>query len=116
MAETIPVSSGWIVLVRPVGTILPDAVAMMSTWPKIDQATAIAKNRMIVPPIALPAGEAGVSRISRAAGRNWRAVSPLARYAFVAGSAVFKGGTVEAYKTNIGAIRNAAATARGEAI
>jgi ribulose-phosphate 3-epimerase len=36
--------------------------------------------------------------------------------AFVAGSAVFKGGTVEAYKNNIGAIRNAAAMARGEAI
>ena len=36
--------------------------------------------------------------------------------AFVAGSAVFKGGTMEAYKTNISAIRNAAAMARGEAI
>jgi ribulose-phosphate 3-epimerase len=36
--------------------------------------------------------------------------------AFVAGSAVFKGGTREAYKTNIDAIRNAAAMARGEAI
>ena len=36
--------------------------------------------------------------------------------AFVAGSAVFKGGTVEAYKANISAIRNAAASARGEAI
>jgi len=36
--------------------------------------------------------------------------------AFVAGSAVFRGGTVEAYKTNISAIRNAAAQARGEAI
>src|SRR3954470_9365109 len=36
--------------------------------------------------------------------------------AFVAGSAVFKGGTMEAYKTNISAIRNAAALARGEAI
>jgi ribulose-phosphate 3-epimerase len=36
--------------------------------------------------------------------------------AFVAGSAVFKGGTVESYKANIAAIRNAAATARGEAI
>ncbi len=36
--------------------------------------------------------------------------------AFVAGSAVFKGGTVEAYKANISAIRNAAALARGEAI
>jgi ribulose-phosphate 3-epimerase len=36
--------------------------------------------------------------------------------AFVAGSAVFKGGTPEAYKKNISAIRNAAALARGEAI
>src|ERR1700751_1403405 len=36
--------------------------------------------------------------------------------AFVAGSAVFKGGTMESYKANISAIRNAAASARGEAI
>src|SRR5262249_10470800 len=36
--------------------------------------------------------------------------------AFVAGSAVFKGGTTEAYKKNISAIRNAAMQARGEAI
>ena len=36
--------------------------------------------------------------------------------AFVAGTAVFKGGTTEAYKSNIAAIRNAAASARGEAI
>src|ERR1700751_2363516 len=36
--------------------------------------------------------------------------------AFVAGSAVFRGGTMEAYKANISAIRNAAALARGEAI
>jgi ribulose-phosphate 3-epimerase len=36
--------------------------------------------------------------------------------AFVAGSAVFKGGTMEAYKANISAIRGAAAMARGEAI
>ena len=36
--------------------------------------------------------------------------------ALVAGSAVFKGGAVEAYKANISAIRNAAALARGEAI
>jgi ribulose-phosphate 3-epimerase len=33
----------------------------------------------------------------------------------VAGSAVFKGGTVESYRANIAAIRNAAALARGEA-
>ena len=36
--------------------------------------------------------------------------------AFVAGSAVFKGGTMEAYKANIAAIRTAAMQARGEAI
>jgi ribulose-phosphate 3-epimerase len=36
--------------------------------------------------------------------------------AFVAGSAVFKGGTVDTYRANISAIRNAAALARGEAI
>jgi len=36
--------------------------------------------------------------------------------AFVAGSAVFKGGTIEAYRTNISAIRQAAALARGEAV
>src|SRR5438045_8052623 len=36
--------------------------------------------------------------------------------AFVAGSAVFKGSTVQAYRANISAIRNAAASARGEAI
>ena len=36
--------------------------------------------------------------------------------AFVAGSAVFKSGTMEAYKANISAIRTAAASARGEAI
>jgi ribulose-phosphate 3-epimerase len=36
--------------------------------------------------------------------------------AFVAGSAVFKGGTMESYKANISAIRNAAASARGEMI
>jgi ribulose-phosphate 3-epimerase len=36
--------------------------------------------------------------------------------AFVAGSAVFKGGTLDSYKKTIGAIRNAAAGARGEAI
>jgi ribulose-phosphate 3-epimerase len=36
--------------------------------------------------------------------------------AFVAGSAVFKGGTLDAYKKTIGAIRHAASEARGEAI
>jgi ribulose-phosphate 3-epimerase len=36
--------------------------------------------------------------------------------AFVAGSAIFKGGTMEAYKANISAIRGPALAARGEAI
>jgi ribulose-phosphate 3-epimerase len=36
--------------------------------------------------------------------------------AFVAGSAVFKGGTTESYRANISAIRNAAANARGEMV
>ena len=36
--------------------------------------------------------------------------------AFVAGSAVFKGGTKESYKANISAIRSAAQMARGEAV
>jgi ribulose-phosphate 3-epimerase len=36
--------------------------------------------------------------------------------AFVAGSAIFKGGTIESYKANIAGIRNAALAARGEAI
>jgi len=36
--------------------------------------------------------------------------------AFVAGSAVFKGGTMESYRKNISAIREAAALTRGEAI
>jgi ribulose-phosphate 3-epimerase len=47
-----------------------------------------------------------VSGLLAAAGAN----------AFVAGSAVFKGGTMQAYKANIDGIRNAAAMARGEAI
>lgn len=36
--------------------------------------------------------------------------------AFVAGSAVFKGGTADAYRSNISAIRSSALSARGEAI
>lgn len=42
------------------------------------------------------------------------AIAAAGANAFVAGSAVFKGGTPEAYKTNIAAIRHAAASARGE--
>ncbi|RIK96869.1 MAG: ribulose-phosphate 3-epimerase [Proteobacteria bacterium] len=44
------------------------------------------------------------------------AIASAGANAFVAGSAVFKGGTRETYAANIEAIRNAAATARGEIV
>jgi ribulose-phosphate 3-epimerase len=44
------------------------------------------------------------------------ALAAVGAKAFVAGSAVFKGGTMEAYKANISAIRDAAAAARGEMV
>ncbi|HWW47601.1 MAG TPA: ribulose-phosphate 3-epimerase [Xanthobacteraceae bacterium] len=44
------------------------------------------------------------------------AIAAAGANAFVAGSAVFKGGTVESYAANIKAIREAAAAARGELI
>ncbi len=44
------------------------------------------------------------------------AIAAAGANAFVAGSAVFKGGTREAYAANIEAIRNAAAMARGEIV
>jgi len=47
---------------------------------------------------------------------NAGALAAAGANAFVAGSAVFKGGTMEAYRSNISAIRSAAASARGEAI
>ena len=47
---------------------------------------------------------------------NIAAIAKAGADTFVAGSAVFKGGTMEAYKKNIAAIRDAAAQARGEAI
>ena len=55
-----------------------------------------------------PAGRQGLDPVRQggAAGAN----------ALVAGSAVFKGGTMESYKANISAIRHAAALTRGEAV
>jgi ribulose-phosphate 3-epimerase len=46
---------------------------------------------------------------------NANLVSAAGANSLVAGSAVFKGGQSDAYRTNISAIRNAAALARGEA-
>ncbi len=67
---TLPVSSGWIVLVRPTGWILPCAVAMMSTRPNQDHAIATATKAQIVTIMPERTGDSGVSRISSAAGRN----------------------------------------------
>jgi len=47
---------------------------------------------------------------------NAAKVAAAGANALVAGSAVFKGGTLDSYKANIAAIRNAGASARGEAI
>ena len=64
-------------LCTPGGTIFPGAAAMMSTRPNVAHAIAIAKNRMISPPMARPTGDARVSKISNAAGKKCRAVSSL---------------------------------------
>src|SRR5260221_12040495 len=72
IAATLAGSSGWMILVLPWVTILPGAVAMMSISPIQDQATAKTAMAMMVRPKSLPIGEAGVSMISRAAGRKSR--------------------------------------------
>ena len=48
IALTTPVSNGWISLVRPLGTILPGAVATMSTLPSDAQTSATQKTAMMV--------------------------------------------------------------------
>src|SRR5258708_21376331 len=71
-----PASSGWITLTRPVGTILPCAVAMMSIWPRQAHAMAISRKAMMDAAMARPTGDAGVSVISSAAGRKSRSSRP----------------------------------------
>src|SRR6266567_5037991 len=70
MARTTPVSNGWISLVRPPGTILPVAVATISTLPSDAHNSATQKTAMMLAPIARPIGDGGDSVISSAAGRN----------------------------------------------
>src|SRR6266404_3658581 len=70
MARTIPISKGWTTLVPSDGIILPGADATMSICPRAVHANAKQNIAMIVMATALPAGEAGVSTISSAAGRN----------------------------------------------
>src|SRR3954466_14818073 len=65
-----PISNGCTTFVRPLGTILPGAVATISMAPKDAHVPARQKNAMIVAPIARPVGDDGVSTISSAAGRN----------------------------------------------
>ena len=50
--------------------ILPGAIATISTLPTDAQNSAAQKTAMIVAPIARPIGDAGVSAISSAAGKN----------------------------------------------
>src|SRR5215475_690982 len=57
-------------LVRPLGTIRPDAVATISTLPMHAQTRATQNNAMIVAPMAPAIGGGGVSTISSAAGRK----------------------------------------------
>src|SRR5215470_4628864 len=57
-------------LTRSLGTIRPCADDTMSIWPRLAHASAMQAMRMMVAPIARPAGDGGVSTISRAAGRK----------------------------------------------
>ncbi len=52
-----PVSKGWMTLLRPLGTILPCAAAMMSIVPHDAQAIAKQKTLMMTRAIARPTGE-----------------------------------------------------------
>src|SRR6516165_4535005 len=58
------------ILVWPVGMILPVAEATMSTWPKKAHTSARQNRAMMLNTIVRPAGDGGVSTISSAAGRN----------------------------------------------
>src|SRR5581483_2025179 len=70
MDLTIPISNGWTMLVPPEGTIFPGAEATMSMWPNEAHPTTKQNMAMIVAATTRPAGEAGVSTISNAAGKN----------------------------------------------
>ena len=70
MARTTPVSKGCTTLLRPLGMILPGAEAIMSTLPRLAQASSLQKTVIRISAMARPIGEGGVSTISSAAGRN----------------------------------------------
>ena len=66
IARTTPVSNGWMILVRPLGTILPVADATMSIVPHQDQTSAAQNSTTIVDR-------------DRAADRRWRRLHDLER-------------------------------------
>ena len=70
IARTTPVSNGWIILVRPLGMILPGAVATISVVPSAAHPNATQNSTMIVTPTIRRVGDGGVSTISNAAGRK----------------------------------------------
>src|SRR6516164_7372592 len=58
------------ILVWPVGMILPVAEATISTWPKKAHTSARQNRAMMLNTIVWPTGDGGVSTISSAAGRK----------------------------------------------
>src|SRR5215470_2332083 len=70
MARTTPISSGWITLTLPLGTILPWATATTSTLPNQLHTSASTSSSTMARARTRWSGEAGVSVISSAAGRN----------------------------------------------
>src|SRR5713226_4342983 len=102
------------ILVRPVGTIFPGAVATISICPKVAQASAKTKNRMMTAPMARPAGDAGVSTISSAAGRNSSSVRERSRGT----SAVVRVGSemslADFMEADLGTVEHGVATADAE--
>lgn len=64
---------------RPLGMIFPWAVVTISICPKQAHMMAMKKNAMIDQVRILPMGDGGVSRISRAAGRNSRSMLTMFR-------------------------------------
>src|SRR5262249_39928703 len=79
MDRTTPVSSGWMTLVRPLGTIFPVAEATVSMVPQAAQPNAVQNSRMMTAAMARPSGDGGVSTISSAAGRKARSLRRLSR-------------------------------------
>src|SRR6185437_3416294 len=61
IARTTPASNGWTILIRPLGTILPGAVATTSTVASDAQIKAAQNTATMVTPTAWPIGDGGVS-------------------------------------------------------